>query len=91
MAGTQDRGCGVSVRDRQEALTAYLATLGAIVLLSALGALGVAFAPRERLDEVLAALGFLAAGVTGLVGVIGTFRPRARGEPPPIEHQEGEP
>lgn len=75
----------MSVRDRQEALTAYLATLAAIVCLSALGALAVAFAPKERLDEVLASLAFLGAGVTGLVGVIGTFRPRARGEPPPPE------
>lgn len=72
----------MSIKDRQEALTAYLWTLGAIVLLTALGALAVAFAPKERLDEVLAALGFIGAATTGLVGVIGTFRPRARGEPP---------
>jgi hypothetical protein len=66
----------------QEAMIAYLSTLVAIVALSGFGALAVAFAPKERLDEVLAALGFLSAGVTGLVGVIGTFRPKGRDDPP---------
>jgi hypothetical protein len=66
----------------QEAMIAYLATLGAIVALSAFGALAVALSPKERLDEVLAALAFMSAGVTGLVGVIGTFRPKGRDEPP---------
>lgn len=64
----------------QEALTAYLATLAAIVALSVSGAIAVALAPAERLDEVLAAIGFIGMGVTGLIGVIGTFRPRARNE-----------
>jgi hypothetical protein len=81
--------------ERQEALTAFLALVGAIVVLSAAGALAVAFAPSDRIDQVLGALGFIAAAVTGLVGVMGTFRPRARDEKaPPATHyepDEGEP
>lgn len=75
------------MRAPQEALTAYLATLAAIVLLSVGGALAVALTPVERLDEVLAALGFIAGAITGLVGVIGTFRPKARDDAP---HDGGE-
>jgi hypothetical protein len=66
------------VKPRQDALIAYLATLGAIVLLSSVGGLAVALAPERYLDEVLAALGFIGMAVTGLIGVIGTFRPKAR-------------
>lgn len=81
--------------ERQEALTAFLALVAAIVVLSAAGALAVALAPADRIDQVLAALGFIAAAVTGLVGVMGTFRPRARDEKsPPATHyepDEGEP
>jgi hypothetical protein len=66
------------MRTRQDALIAYLATLGAIVLLSSVGGLAVALAPERYLDEVLAALGFIGMAVTGLIGVIGTFRPKAR-------------
>jgi hypothetical protein len=66
------------MRTRQDALIAYLATLGAIVVLSVVGGLAVALAPDEYLDEVLAALGFIGMAVTGLIGVIGTFRPKAR-------------
>ena len=62
----------------QEAMIAYLATLFAIVVMSCVGALAVALAPAERMDEVLGALVFISAGVTGLVGVIGTFRPKGR-------------
>lgn len=79
------------MKDRQEALTAYLNTLWAIVALGALGAFAVAFAPPDRIDQVMTALSYLGLAATGLVGVIGTFRPRARGEPPPpVEPQEGE-
>jgi uncharacterized membrane protein YqjE len=62
----------------QEALQAYKATLAAIVLLSLSGSLAVALAPADRLDQVLAALAFIGMGVTGLIGVIGTFRPKGR-------------
>jgi hypothetical protein len=63
---------------RQDALIAYLATLAAIVVLSAVGGLAVALAPERYLDEVLAALGFIGMAVTGLIGVIGTFRPKGQ-------------
>lgn len=80
---------------RQEALTAFLALVGAITVLAAAGAIAVALAPEDRIDRVLAALGFIGAAVTGLVGVMGTFRPRARGEKAPApdtyEPDEGEP
>jgi hypothetical protein len=66
------------MRTRQDALIAYLATLGAIVVLSVVGGLAVALAPERYLDEVLAALGFIGMAVTGLIGVIGTFRPKGR-------------
>lgn len=75
------------MKSPQEAMIAYLATLFAIVVLSCVGGLAVAFAPPDRLDEVLAALGFIGMGVTGLIGVIGTFRPKGRDEPP---HDEGD-
>jgi hypothetical protein len=66
------------MRTRQDALIAYLATLAAIVLLSVVGGLAVALAPERYLDEVLAALGFIGMAVTGLIGVIGTFRPKGQ-------------
>jgi hypothetical protein len=62
----------------QEAMIAYLATLTAIVALSGAGALAVMFGPAEKTDQVMAALAFISAGVTGLIGVIGTFRPKGR-------------
>jgi fatty acid desaturase len=60
----------------QEAMIAYLATLAAIVALSGAGALAVMFGPQDKTDQVMAALAFISAGVTGLIGVIGTFRPK---------------
>lgn len=65
---------------RQEALTAYLATIGGVVVLSVFGALAVIFAPEGKAEKVLAAMAFISAGVTGLVGVAGAFRPRGRNE-----------
>lgn len=85
----------MSRQERQEALTAFLALVGAITVLATAGAIAVALAPEDRIDRVLAALGFIGAAVTGLVGVMGTFRPRARGEQPPpaspAEQEQGEP
>jgi hypothetical protein len=63
----------------QEALLAYLATLIAIVVLTLLAAAIVRFAPvegEENIARLIGAIGFISAAVTGLIGVIGTFRPK---------------
>ena len=63
----------------QEALLAYLATLLAIVLLTLAAAIMVETAEletQEGLAKLIGALGFIASAVTGLIGVIGTFRPK---------------
>lgn len=65
----------------REALWAYLATLFTIALLSLVAAVIVIasdFGTPETLAKVIGALAFLGSAVTGLIGVIGTFRPRAR-------------
>ena len=60
------------------ALTAYLATLVAIVVLTLAAVViivgwgGVA----DELPRLIAALAFISGAVTGLIGVIGTFRPK---------------
>ncbi|MDF2386582.1 hypothetical protein JMG10_34285 [Nostoc ellipsosporum NOK] len=60
-------------------LIAYLATLGAIVVLTiAAVAICMRFTgSEEQLAKVIAALAFIGATTTGLIGVIGTFRPKA--------------
>jgi hypothetical protein len=63
----------------QEALLAYLATLIAIVVLTLLAAAIVRFAPvqgEQNIARLIGAIGFISAAVTGLIGVIGTFRPK---------------
>lgn len=55
-------------------LIAFLATLSAIVVLSLAAAIAVLLSSRTD-DKVVAALGFISAAVTGLIGLIGTFRP----------------
>ena len=67
----------------QEALLAYLATLLAIVLLTLAAAFMVVAADLETergLAKLIGALGFIGAAVTGLIGVIGTFRPKGQNE-----------
>ena len=67
----------------QEALLAYLATLLAIVLLTLAAAIMVETAEletQEGLAKLIGALGFIASAVTGLIGVIGTFRPKGQNE-----------
>lgn len=54
-------------------LIAFLATLSAIVVLSLAAAVAVMLS--EGTDDVIAALGFISSAVTGLIGLIGTFRP----------------
>lgn len=61
----------------QHSLVAYLATLAAIVVLPLAAAIIVLTVdPEQRLAQIVAALGFISAAVTGLIGVIGTFRPK---------------
>lgn len=57
----------------------FLATLLAIVILSITGALVLVFGDYRtevNVAKVVGALSFIAAAITGLVGVIGTFRPK---------------
>lgn len=71
------------MRSVQEALLAYLATLFTIVLLTLSAAIIVMFADLKNeagMARIIGALGFIGAAVTGLIGVIGTFRPKAREE-----------
>lgn len=56
---------------------AYLATLAAIVAMTLAGALVCIFAPSNtevNLARIIGALAFIGAGVSGLIGVIGTFK-----------------
>ena len=59
-------------------LIAYLSTLGAIVFLTiAAAVITISIDDQENLPQIVAALAFIGAATTGLVGVIGTFRPKA--------------
>lgn len=74
----------------QHAIIAYLATLVAIVVLAVVGALTCVFGSFDsevNLGRVIGALGFIGAAVTGLIGVIGTFRPKG---PPAATTQSGD-
>lgn len=56
---------------------AYLATLAAIVVMTVVAAIiCVVVEPDTHLAQIVAALGFIGAAVTGLIGVIGTFKAR---------------
>lgn len=71
--------------DAREALLAYIATLLAIVLLT-IAAVIICMSfdgTAEQLAKVIAALAFIGAATTGLIGVIGTFRPK--GPQPPLQ------
>lgn len=65
--------------DNKLSAMCYLATLLAIATLTITGAVIVAtgnFGSEVNVAKVIGALGFIAAAITGLVGVIGTFRPK---------------
>ena len=70
-------------------LIAYLSTLGAIVFLTiAAAVITISIDDQENLPQIVAALAFIGAATTGLVGVIGTFRPKAAPkDPEQIKHQ----
>jgi len=63
----------------QLATLAYLATLVAIVLLAAFGALVCVlgnYGSEANIAKVIGALAFIGSAIAGLTGVIGTFRPK---------------
>jgi len=66
------------VTENRSALIAYLATLGAIVGLALAAAIVcmVFDGTEAQLAKVIAALAFIGGAITGLIGVIGTFRPK---------------
>lgn len=75
--------------DAREALLAYIATLLAIVVLT-LGAVIICMSfdgTDGQLAKVIAALAFIGAATTGLIGVIGTFRPKG---PPTASTSNGD-
>ncbi|QGP79991.1 hypothetical protein [Sphingobium sp. CAP-1] len=64
----------------RHAVAAYLATLSAIVLLALAGAavcIWGSYDSEVNLARVLGALTFIGGAITGLIGVIGTFRPKS--------------
>jgi hypothetical protein len=62
-------------------LIAYLSTLGAITSMSIVAAvICVSMDVEKHLAQIVAALGFIGAAVTGLIGVIGTFKARDHSE-----------
>ena len=66
---------------------AYLATLGSISLLALAGAavcIWGSYDSEVNLARVLGALTFIGGAITGLIGVIGTFRPKG----PPVAQTE---
>lgn len=64
--------------ENRSALIAYLATLGSIVSLALAAAIicMVFDGTEAQLAKVIAALAFIGGAITGLIGVIGTFRPK---------------
>lgn len=67
--------------NNQHNVIAYLATLAAIVIMSIVAAIiCVSVEPDTHLAQIVAALGFISAAVTGLIGVIGTFKARDNSE-----------
>ena len=57
-------------------LISFLATLLAIVFMTLSASAICIYAPLEHLSQTVAAVGFIGASTTGLIGVIGTFRPK---------------
>lgn len=71
-------------------LYAYVATLTAIVVLAIGGAVVCTTfdGTDAQLAKVIAALAFIGGAITGLIGVIGTFRPRSP-SPVPADQNGG--
>lgn len=77
--------------DNQLSMIAYLSTLAAIVILSLAGALVCVFGAYNsevNLARVVGALSFIGGAITGLIGVIGTFRPK--GDSASVSTQTGD-
>lgn len=66
----------------QEAMIAYLSTVAAIVLLATIGAAVVSFMPQEWIERTLTAQRYIEVAIVGLIGILGTFRPKGRDEAP---------
>lgn len=72
---------GDRIVNQHHSLVAFVGTLIAIVILALSGALVCIlgnFSDQVGLAKAIAALGFISSAASGLVGVIGTFRPRAQ-------------
>lgn len=73
-------------------LTAYLATLAAIVVLAVTAAAVCLFASvnsEVNLARIIGALAFISAAISGLTGVIGTFKASSSGMATQnVEHAE---
>lgn len=70
------------MNDNKLTTLCYLATLLAIVLMTMTGAIIVVlgdYKSEVNVAKIIGAIAFIGSGITGLVGVIGTFRPK--GEP----------
>lgn len=67
----------------QEAMIAYLSTVAAIVTLAAVGAIVLLFIPDEQLERAMTAQRYIEVAIVGLIGILGTFRPKGRDEVPP--------
>lgn len=78
--------------NESQTLTAYLATLAAIVTLCLSAAVVcLAVKAETHLAQIVAALGFISAAMTGLIGVLGTFKPRTSqpDQPQPVKVSNG--
>lgn len=71
------------MNDNKLSALCYLATLLAITVLTATGAIIVVtgdYQTEVNVAKIIGAISFIGAAITGLVGVIGTFRPKGEAQ-----------